>query len=182
MLRPHLERRIVPAKAKGLPKPKGVQLEGLDEMARLAASLEHLPVAAKLELGGWILERLRDPALNTGPWAWALGRLGTRELLFGGQQSVIPPEAAGAWLTELLRLNLGRIPGAAFAAAQMARRTEDRLRDLDPEYRRAAIEALRTTGASPRWVQFVEEVVVLDAADEAQALGDSLPLGLTLRS
>ncbi|HTU00177.1 MAG TPA: Hsp70 family protein, partial [Candidatus Sulfotelmatobacter sp.] len=61
VLKPHLEHRLSPTRPKHAPRPKGVQPEGLDEMVRLAAALEHLPPGEKIELGAWIAARLRDP-------------------------------------------------------------------------------------------------------------------------
>ncbi len=179
-LKPHLARRILPHKVKSLPKPKGIQPEGLDEMVRLAASLEHLGTGDKREFGAWIVERLRDPAAATGPWAWALGRLGARELIHGSPHRTVPPPQAAAWLAFLLGLNLRQTPGALFAATQLARRTGDRARDIDEPLRAKTLSALQAAEAPARWQQMVREVVELDAEDEAQAVGDSLPLGLRL--
>src|SRR5206468_4210951 len=91
-LRPHLERRIPPEPPKGLPKLKGIIPEGLDEMVRAAASLEHVSPEAKAELGGWIVERIRTAPEAGGPWAWALGRLGARAPLHGSGHKTVPPE------------------------------------------------------------------------------------------
>src|SRR4029453_737834 len=77
-LKPQLEKRLAANQAKPQPKkqpkPKGIQPEGLDEMVRLAAALEHLDPAEKITLGDWIAPRVATP----GPWAWALGRVGAR--------------------------------------------------------------------------------------------------------
>ncbi|MBF5042709.1 Hsp70 family protein [Aggregicoccus sp. 17bor-14] len=181
-LEPHLARRVPPElkPQKNAPKPKGVQPEGLDEMVRLAASLEHLEAAQKEQLGGHVAARLRAEARSGGPWAWALGRLGARVPLYGSGHKVVGVEAAEAWLALLLELGLGRIDGAAFAAAQLARLTGDRTRDLDPALRERTRAALVEAKAAEGWVRMVTEVVELAAADEARALGDTLPAGLRL--
>ena len=177
-------RRVPPdVKApKTAPRPKGVQPEGLDEMVRLAASLEHLSAAQKEQLGGWVAQRLRAEAKSGGPWAWALGRLGARVPLYGSSHKVVDVAAAEAWLALLLEQGLGRIDGAAFAAAQLARLTGDRTRDLDPALRERTAAALVAAKAAEGWVRMVTEVVELAAADEARALGDTLPAGLSLGS
>ena len=46
-LKPHLERRLAANQPKQQPKLKGIQPEGLDEMVRLAAALEHLDAGRK---------------------------------------------------------------------------------------------------------------------------------------
>lgn len=180
-LKPHLIRQVPPHPPKNAPRPKGVQPQGLEEMVRTAASLEHLEPAEKIVLGTWIAERLRTPGKQAGPWAWALGRLGARMPLHGSSHKTVDTEQASDWLSLLLELGLNKIEGAPFAAAQLARRTGDRTRDLDDALRARTVAALTTAGAPERWLQMVSQVVVLEAADEARALGDTLPLGLKLR-
>jgi hypothetical protein len=161
-------------------KPKGVQPEGLDEMVRAAASLEHLSPAEKEELGGWIASRLEAAPTGGGPWGWALGRLGARVPVHGSSHRVVAPEVAESWLALLLRLGVERVDGAPFAVAQLCRATGDRTRDVGEEARARAVAALRAARAPESWVRMVTEVVALEAADEARALGDTLPAGLQL--
>ena len=178
-LKPHLARRVPPdAPQQG--KLKGIQPEGLDEMVRTAASLEHIDAGDKAELGRWVAERLKAENKSGGPWAWALGRLGARVPLYGSSHKVVDVEVAESWLSLLLEMDLKRIDGAQFAAAQLARLTGDRTRDLGPELRSRAADALRASKAPDTWVRMVTEVVALEAADEARALGDTLPAGLRL--
>lgn len=180
-LKPHLARRAPVRPPKHLPRPKGIQPEGDEEMVRLAASLEHLPVADKAEFAGWLVGRLSEPGKVTGPWAWALGRLGTRVPLYGSAHRVPEPALAAQWLECLLARGLTQ-EGAPFAAAQLARLSGDRTRDLDESLRERVAAALAAQGVSDKWIQMVREVAVLDAADSARALGDRLPLGLRLRT
>ncbi len=179
-LKPHLARRAPLRPAKHLPRPKGVQPEGLEEMVRLAASLEHLPLSEKELLGSWLLGRLEAPGQVPGPWAWALGRLGGRVPLYGSAHLVVPPALAASWLECLLRRGLAQ-EGAPFAAAQIARLSGDRARDLDESLRERSATLLAGARVPERWIQMLREVVVLDAAESARALGDRLPHGLRLR-
>jgi molecular chaperone DnaK (HSP70) len=179
-LKPHLARRVPPETSQPQTKLKGIQPEGLDEMVRTAASLEHIAPEDKAELGGWVAARLKAENKSGGPWAWALGRLGARVPLYGSSHKVVDVEVAESWLSLLLELDLKRIDGAQFAAAQLARLTGDRTRDLGPELRARAAQALRASKAADTWVRMVTEVVALEAADEARALGDTLPAGLRL--
>ncbi len=179
-LKPHLAHRLAAQTPKHAAKPKGVLPEGLDEMVRLAAALEHLEPAEKTELGGWIVARLRERATAGGPLAWALGRLGARVPIYGSVHKTVDPQQAGAWLELLLELDAGRIEGGLFAAAQLARLTGDRTRDVDADLRTRVVAALQAADASPSWQRMVTEVVALEAADKARALGDTLPVGLLL--
>ncbi len=179
-LAPHLERRVPPDAPKPKEKLKGIQPEGLDEMVRTAASLEHLEPPQKTQLGGWISARLKDPSTVGGPWAWSLGRLGARVPLYGSSHRTVEPDVASQWLEQLLSLGLQKMDGAPFAAAQLARLTGDRTRDLEPALRQRTLDALIAARAPETWQALVREVTVLSAADEARALGDTLPAGLKL--
>ena len=152
--------------------------EGLDEMVRTAASLEHVEPFEKAKLGELVLARLLDPATRGGPWAWSLGRLGARQPLYASGHRVVAPETAEKWVEALLSRPLG--DDVPFALAQLARLTGDRTRDLDDEVRAKAAAALKAAKVPEHWVQMVTEVVQLSAADEARALGDTLPQGLSL--
>ena len=178
---PHLSRRIPPEPQKNIARSKGPQPEGLDEMVRTAASLEHLDPTEKIALGNLIAARLKNPATAAGPWAWALGRLGARVPLYGSGHKTVDAEQATAWLSLLLDAGLRTVDGTAFAAAQLARLTGDRSRDLDDEIRLRTVAALKLAGVPETWSQMVSEVVALESADEARALGDTLPIGLRLR-
>ena len=180
-LKPQLAYRLAPPSSQAPPRPKGVPAEGLDEMVRVAASLEQLDAAAKSMLGNWFAERLKRPQTAAGPWAWALGRLGARQPLYGSGHKTVCAEQAAEWLALLLRLDLRAVSGAAFAATQLARLTGDRTRDLDAVLRAQAVEALKSAGVSDHGLRLVTEITALDDAEEARALGDTLPMGLKLR-
>jgi molecular chaperone DnaK (HSP70) len=173
-LKPHLERRLSPIQPKQQPKLKGVQPEGLDEMVRCAAALEHLNADDKMTLGDWTVPRVSTP----GPWAWALGRVGARVPLYGSTHRVVPPEKAGAWLEVLLNAHRLNVEGALFAMVQLARLSGDRARDLDDSLRSSALDALHAAQAPESWKRLVSEVVTMETADQARALGDTLPAGL----
>ncbi len=181
-LKPHLAHRIPPNVPKHIARPKGVQPEGLDEMVRLAAALEHLEVGEKEQLGDWIAERARAGGNLAGPWAWGLGRLGARTPIYGSIHKGVTPTKAAEWLVLLLSPARVRAEGALFAIAQLARLTGDRARDIDDSLRQQATVALNTGSAPASWVRMVTEVVAMEASDKARALGDTLPVGLLLES
>jgi molecular chaperone DnaK (HSP70) len=173
-LKPHLERRLVRQATKNQPKLKGVQPEGLDEMVRLAVSLEHLDSEEKTALGEWIAARVS----TAGPWAWALGRLGTRVPLYGSVHKTVHAAKASEWLDLLLDAHSRNIEGALFAIVQLARLTGDRSRDLDEHLRSRALDALRSSSAPDSWQRLILEVIKMETADQAKAFGDTLPAGL----
>lgn len=180
-LKPHLAHRVPPEVPRHIGKPKGVQPEATDEMVRLAAALEQIDPAEKVQLGDWITARLRQSASAAGPWAWALGRLGARNPIAGSAHQVISPAKAAEWIELLLSPALINTEGALFAASQLAGLTRDRARDVDEPVRAEVLDALRQADAPATWVRMVTEAAVMDASDKARALGDTLPVGLQLR-
>ena len=178
-LRPHLARQV-PAKVKNASKPKGPQPLGIDEMVRTAASLELIAPSEKVVFGQWILDRLPDPKLRNGPWAWALGRLGARAPISGGSHRTIDPETVTGWIDRLLALGVERVEGGPFALVWLARMTGDRARDLDESVRSRVLEALQAAEAPERWFEMVRHPLELTRDDESRVLGDALPLGLRL--
>jgi molecular chaperone DnaK (HSP70) len=179
-LRPFLAVAVPPRPQKHVSRPKGIQPDGVDEMARLAAALEHLSFQTKIELGDWIAARLTHPEKANGPWTWSLGRLGSRAPIYGSLHQIVPPEKASQWVRLLLEPGIVRLEGALFALTQLARLTGDRTRDLDEALRLEVAKALQQANASPSWQRMITEMVPLEAADKARALGDTLPVGLIL--
>jgi hypothetical protein len=180
-LKPNLQLRV-PPKPRNVTRPKGPQPEGLDEMVRCGASLENLPVAEKILFGELILEKLRETRPPGGPWAWALGRLGARVPFYGSAHNVLSPLQAEAWIDSLLALDPSKLEGAPFALAQMARASGDRVREISESTRGKVLAKLEELQCSKSWLRFIREVVVMEAPDEARALGDTLPAGLQLAS
>jgi hypothetical protein len=179
-LKAHLARRVSPQAVKEATVSKGVRPEDVDEMVRLAAGLEHLEPSEKTELGDWVAGRLRGRKNPSGPWAWALGRLGARAPIYGSAHRTVLPAKAAEWLDLLLSPALVQTEGALFASAQLARLTGDRERDLSEIARKAALQALESAKAPESWRRMLREVVVLETADKARALGDTLPVGLAM--
>ncbi|QGZ65984.1 Hsp70 family protein [Paraburkholderia acidisoli] len=149
------------------------------DMIRLYASLEQVAAARKVEIGERLLQRLQKPGENHQTW-WAVGRLGAREPFYGSAHGVVPPETAAQWLDAILALDWKKVEPAMFAAAQIARMTGDRSRDLPDDLRDAVLRRLESANAPPSWVAMVREVVALDTADTGRVFGEALPAGLKL--
>ena len=153
----------------------------LGEMWRAVASLERLPVAHKLKLGDELMRRMdtrkgREDAVLI----WALGRIGARVPLYGPHNTVVPASKVAAWLGTVLGWDWPEPDKAAFAIAQLARRTDDRARDVDEAMRARAAAAVRQMPGGERGAVLIEQVVTLEAREERVVLGDTLPAGLRL--
>jgi molecular chaperone DnaK (HSP70) len=148
---------------------------------RLLSSLEHLSGATRAALGSELLRKLKkEPA--DGSWLWSLGRFGARIPLYGSLNCVIPAETAADWITALLDLH-ELTHETASAILQLARRTDDRTRDVSDEVREFAIARLAETGfADEMLIQRLKNFVSPDRDDVARTYGEPLPKGLHLES
>ena len=154
---------------------------GVEDMARLAAVLERLPAARKVDLGELLLARLARKGESPQLW-WAVGRLGTRVPMYGSAHDVAPAAVATVWLERLLALDWKTVTPAAFAATLLARLSGDRERDLDEALRARVSQRLRAVKAPASWLRMLEEMVTLDEADTGRVFGEALPPGLRLVS
>jgi molecular chaperone DnaK (HSP70) len=167
------------AKKAGRPKPEAHEFA---EMWRCAASLERLAPEVKEALGHALLA---ERSLAAGYVLWCLGRLGARIPLYGPANTVIRIEIVEKWIGDLLRRKYapGRESGdAIFALSQLARVANDRARDIDEPLRRHVLARLAELGAPEEMLLPVREYHELQSAQQVQALGDTLPIGLRLRS
>jgi hypothetical protein len=113
-----------------------------------------------------------------------LGRLGARVPLYGPANTVVPLATAEKWVETLLSRDYseGReTTDAVFALGQLSRYSGDRARDLPDATRLRVLERLAQLGAEEDVLGPIREYRDLEAQQESQALGDSLPIGLRLR-
>ena len=170
---------INPSAARQAGVAKQLATRGYEDMVRLAAALERLPVGDKTQLGEWLLKRLEKAGEPEQSW-WALGRVGARILFHGNNHEVIPSATAETWLRQLLKADWKKQPQAGFAAALMARRCDDRARDIDDGLRAEALDKLKQAKSPNSWQEMVAEYKVLDEGQEKQIFGEALPPGLRL--
>jgi len=161
-------------------RPKGPKALALEDMVRLAGALERVPATRKVELGGWLLNRLEKNEISAQSAWWAIGRLGARAPLYGSAHAVVPSGVAGSWLQRVLQNDLASVEQAPFAVAQLARLTHDRQRDLDPVLRERAAAALSRVRDAELWVKLIREGGELTVAEESRVFGESLPPGIRL--
>jgi hypothetical protein len=151
------------------------------EVWRLLGSFELLPAPVKIELGGMLLDLL--PRRKMEPVrpaiAWALSRIGARQPVYGPLNTVVPPEAAAEWLSRLMKEGLDE-PMVHLAVMQMARRTDDRYRDVPPKTRQSVLAWLSDHGAAGHFFQLVAEAGQLDTEEQGMIFGEALPIGLRI--
>jgi hypothetical protein len=150
------------------------------ETWRLVASLEHLLAGTRALLGNELLAKIkREP--GDAMWLWSLGRLGSRIPLYGPLHSVVAREIAGEWLKTLLDLSTFTTATTS-AIALIARRTDDRSRDIDEAIREQTISRLIALGTAEETIQLLSNYVSPERADAVRSFGESLPTGLQLVS
>jgi hypothetical protein len=174
-----LHRLVVGGKGRG--GDFGYQPNETAEIWRLLGSFELLPVALKVELGDILLDLLPKRKMETVRPAivWAIGRLGARTPLYGPLNDVVPAETAGTWLKRLTD-SFGGDPAGQLAVMQIARKTDDRYRDLPPKQRGLAAAYLRKENAPGHFIALVETGGTLDREEQGLVFGESLPKGLRL--
>jgi molecular chaperone DnaK (HSP70) len=170
---------INPAAARQPGVAKQIKNRGYDDMVRLAAVLERLPVDKKIQLGEWLLKRLQKASEPSQTW-WAVGRIGARLPFHGSSHNVIPADMVCGWLVRILSEDWKKTPHAGFAATLIARMSGDRARDIDDSVRLQIIAKLKLSKAPLSWIEMVEQVKELDEKEEKQIFGEALPPGLKL--
>jgi molecular chaperone DnaK (HSP70) len=150
------------------------------EKWRLLANFEHLQATIRASLGHELMAKIRKEP-DDAIWLWSLGRMGARIPLYGPLHSVVEPEIAGEWLKALLDLpKLTTATGTAIAL--IARRTDDRSRDIDEVLRKQVISSLVALQVAEETVQLVAKCVPPERADALRSFGESLPSDLQVVS
>ncbi|MFO7883394.1 MAG: Hsp70 family protein [Desulfobacteraceae bacterium] len=170
---------LMPNRKKG--QSAGISPQELTEIWMAAANMERLLVKDKTALGRALLSRLKS-AKPFNQMVWSLSRIGARELLYGSVDRVVPPGEAAVWIRKLLKGKWPDREPVAAAAARMARKTGDRTRDLDNETVSELIGWLEIHSLKKAWSGVIEEKVAMDTREKSSVFGESLPLGLVLKS
>jgi molecular chaperone DnaK (HSP70) len=160
------------------PRVPGVKPEAVDEMIRLAASLERLDPGEKVEAGEWVLARIEGEA-PAPHLLWSVGRLGARVPFHGSAHLVVAPAVAEEWAARLLALPVPRRE-LVFPLVQLTRRSGDRARDVDEAVRARVLAALADARAPEETIRAVRDVAAASEEEEGRIFGDSLPPGLRL--
>ena len=151
------------------------------EVWRLLGSLERLPVTKKKQLGELLLTWLerKGARISNGAAVWALGRIGARVPSYGPLNAVVPAETVEEWADRLMQFP-GKSEERAFALMHLARRTDDRYRDLSTETRGNVLSWLKENDAPHRLKELVSSGGLLDTEEQDHAFGEALPPGLHL--
>jgi hypothetical protein len=144
-------------------------------------SLELINVPTKIELAEAMLDlaarekvsAVRDAAL------WAIGRLGARVPMYGPLNTVVGAAEGQRWIARLIEM---RQPpeSVMFSLVQIARRTNDRYRDIDERLRETVSGWLDRNSAPAHYQELVSHGGELEEEEAGLMFGESLPRGLRL--
>ncbi|MFZ5571231.1 MAG: Hsp70 family protein [Thermodesulfobacteriota bacterium] len=162
---------------KGLPQKVPTQQHL--EIWMAVANLERLLVGDKIRWGRYLLGEIK-PKKTKPQLFWALSRMGARELLYGPVDRVIPPAEAKSWIQTLMEQNWRNPKPVLSAVIQMARRTGDRARDLEPAFIDQLSQWMERHDTPAESIQCLREIVPLASKEETEMFGESLPAGLVL--
>ena len=149
------------------------------EILMAAASMERLAVKDKIRLGNLVLADLQSKKAKPQQF-WAFSRIGARELLYGPVDRVIPPAVISPWIEALISGNCPHPGPAGQALLQMARKTGDRIRDVDSAMAEHIQSRLSQQGFSAHQVRVLSEAVPLRKQETSAIFGEDLPSGLIL--
>jgi molecular chaperone DnaK (HSP70) len=151
----------------------------MSEMWRLLGSLELLPLALKIELGTILVELLPKRKIEPVRPAilWSLGRIAARVPMYGPLNGLVPPDTAARWMTDIIKI-AGAEKETPLSVMQIARRTDDRYRDLADKAKREATDYLRDTNAPAHFLDLIHASGSLDTTEQTLVFGESLPKGL----
>ncbi len=157
-----------------------LKVKSYEDIVQLFASLENLSQEDKKTGGQHILSRLKNNRKEPLVSWWALGRIGARLPFYAPANKVVPTELVSPWIRLALAQDWKKEPGSAFSACMMARKTENRVLDIDDDLRAAVISKLVESKLPESWQTMVHTKTDLDEKESKRVFGESLPSGLKL--
>lgn len=167
--------RIIPRKETKVRIPAQEQYE----IWMAIANMERLAVKDKIEFGRRLLKGIH-PRKIVPQMIWALSRIGARELLYGPVDRVAPPSEVAEWMKRLMDMEPRNPVPVGNALTQMARKTGDRVRDMDSDIIDQAVEWLENNRMADN-IRFLRAVIPLEQKDETLLFGEELPWGIVLK-
>lgn len=167
--------RVVPKKGSKVRIPAQEQ----HEIWMAIANMERLAVRDKVEFGRMLMDGIQ-PRKIVPQMVWALSRIGARNLLYGPVDRVVPPAEVAEWIRRMLDMQPRNPAPIGNALIQMARKTGDRVRDMDPDTIEQVADWLEQNQMADK-IRFLTTVVPLAPQDETLMFGEELPCGIVLK-
>lgn len=143
------------------------------------ANMEQLQVKDKVKWGRQLLKEINQKK-PVAQHFWALSRMGARELFYGSLDRVVGKDEVSAWIEKILSKKWSDPKPVGFAIIQMARRTGDRVRDLDQALIERIIEWLSANSIPGSYWEILQKVKPLEKQETQSVFGESLPAGIII--
>ncbi len=145
------------------------------------ANMEQLQIKDKIRWGRLLLGEINQKK-PVAQHFWALSRIGARELFYGSIDRVIGKNEVSAWIEKLLSKKWSDPKPVGLAIIQMARRTNDRVRDLDPALIERIIKWLSTNSIPGSYKEILHKATPLKKQETQSVFGESLPAGIIIKN
>ena len=155
-------------------KPVRLNSSLLREMWRMAASLEHLPVGTRTELGDALVKKIKGGDFRESE-LWCLARLGARELFYAPLNQVLPASTAARWVEAL-----GPIQSSSETMSRLARRTGNVTIDLPTATTDMVRAQLGNRPDGEKWLALLNGDGGRDLDAMGRVFGEELPAGLVM--
>ncbi len=152
--------------------------EGL-EIWMAVANMERLLVKDKVKLGRMLLSEIKPKKCKPQHF-WSLSRIGARELLYGPVDRVISADEVSSWIETILSQNWRNPKPVGSALAQLARKTGDRMRDLDSSTIDRVVDWMSEYDFFASHIRYLKDVIPMEKEEESAIFGESLPTGIIL--
>jgi hypothetical protein len=172
---------VTPLLFHGKKAPRKLAPQQRLEIWMALANMEHLQPKDKTKCGRQLISEIK-PKTATPQHLWSLARLGARELLYGSVDRVVPAKQAADWIQSLLGKTWPQPKSVAAALSQLARKTGDRTRDLDPAVTDAVVAWMSRDSRFQTQLKYLTDVIPMARQEQGTIFGESLPAGIVLRS
>jgi molecular chaperone DnaK (HSP70) len=149
------------------------------EIWMLVANLEKLITKDKIKCGRQLLTLIK-PKKAKLQQLWTLSRIGSRDLLYGSLDRVISIDEVSDWIEKLLSFEYKNPKAAGLALLNLARKTGDRNRDIDPELTDKIVLWMKEKEIQEKYIKRISEQSLKEKETD-QIFGESLPAGLILK-
>lgn len=150
------------------------------ELWMALGNMERLLVKDKVALAKSLMPRLK-PGKKQDNLFWTLSRLGARELLYGSADRVVPSKEIVRWFNQIKKVSWKKNDPVESMIVQMARKTGDRTRDIDPEDQETILHWLQSVNACQELVKIVSQKTEMAVKEKSIQFGEKLPAGLVLK-
>jgi len=149
------------------------------ELWMAVGNMERLSIRDKVEFGRKLLSDIQPKKVKP-QYIWVISRIGARSLLYGPVDRVIPPSEIEKWIQFMMQAEWNNIKPVGSAIVQLARRTGDRSRDIDPKIIDQAIKWMARNGLNDE-ISFLETIVAVGEKEKNMIFGEELPSGIIIK-